>query len=201
MNAVFNRCFRHVLAVAALAMAASAQAANANAPRQALCKNALPFVAKEFASVLEPVRREGFCLEGDFNSDGKQDLFMVVKVLVEKVPAARIRTIHPFGFEKGGDKGRRQFLALHSTTSSQPSDWARYERLLLDGSNPVLVLRDNETGSDMERVGQGSQDVKELRVPRRQMRGEGILIGTVAVSAVLYWNGKSYIFHEDPAGP
>ncbi len=166
-----------------------------------MCKEAVPQVAKALAGVLEPVRRHGHCMSGDFNGDGRPDVLMVVKVLTAGAPAgANIKAIYPFHDKEGG-KGRLQFLALHSTAASKPADWLRYDRLLLDGASPILVLRHPEMASDMERVSQRSSEVAELQVPRRQMRGEAVLLGTEAVSAILYWNGKTYVFHEDPAGP
>ena len=70
-------------------------------------------MAKAYAGVLAPVRRDGHCLAGDFNGDGKPDVLMVVKVLVAQVPASSgIQAIPQFSAEPG-DKGRLQFLALH----------------------------------------------------------------------------------------
>ena len=77
----------------------------------------------------------------------------------------------------------------------------RYDKLLLDGGSPILVLRSEKMDSDMVRVTQRARIVKDLEVPRAEMRGEAISLGTEAVEAVLYWNGKTYVFHEDPAGP
>jgi len=187
--------------VLALAMQANAHAANAGLPRQDLCKDAVPLAAKAFAGVLEPVRSTGFCVTGDFNGDGKPDALMVVKVLVATAPAsAKLRAIYPFG-AKSADKGRRQFLALHSTPGSVAGDLAGYDKLLLDGDSPVMVLRHAEMASDMEVVTQRSKEIKELQVPRRQMRGEAVSLGMEAVPAILYWNGRTYVLHEDPSGP
>jgi hypothetical protein len=168
------------------------------------CKEALPYIAKEFAGVLEPIRRERHCLAGDFNGDGKLDVFVVVKVVTGKVPAAaRIKTILPFNFGATAtqEKGRLQFLVLHSTPSGAVRDWAHYDRLLLDGVSSVLVLRDEKTDSDMERITPASEEVKQLKLPKRAMHGDGVYLMTEAVQAIIYWNGKTYVFHEDPAGP
>jgi hypothetical protein len=55
--------------------------------------------------------------------------------------------------------------------------------------------------SDMERITQRSPALKELALPRRELHGEAVMLGTEAVTAILYWNGKTWVFHEDPAGP
>ena len=87
------------------------------------------------------------------------------------------------------------------TASSPLSAWARYDKLLLDGASPILVLRHADMASDMQRITARSPEVGELQLPRRRMRGDAVYLGTEAVSAILYWNGKKYVFHEDPAGP
>lgn len=197
------------LAIAGLALATGAQAAPADLLTRELCKEALPQVAAEFAGVLEPVRREGHCLAGDFTGDGKPDVLMVVRVLAAGAPAG-VKTIYPF-YDKEAGKGRLQFLALHakagnskagnSKAGDAQAGTPRYDRLLLDGGSPILVLRHKQMTSDMERVTQRSRVMKELQVPVRQVRGEAVLLGTEAVSAILYWNGKTYVLHEDPGGP
>lgn len=197
-----RRHYGHVLlfAVAAFAAAGSAQAAKTDVLTQEVCKSALPHVARTYAGLLEPVRHKGFCIAGDFNGDAKPDALMVVKVRGGKLAATTgIRTIYPF-FDEETPRDRMQFLALHSTPTSK-SDWSQYDKLLLDGGSPILMLDERDTESDMERVTRRSRDVKELQVPVRDMRGEGVSLQTQAVLAILYWNGKTYVFHEDPAGP
>lgn len=187
--------------IAVLGTTASAQAAAPDLLSEEMCKTALPQATAAFAGVLAPIQSKGHCIAGDFNGDGRPDVVMVVKVLVAKVSnVAGIRTIHPFHHERGG-AGRLQFLALHSTAGAAKGDWMRYDKLLLDGGSPILVLRSEKMDSDMERVTQRARIVKDLEVPRADMRGEAISLGTEAVEAVLYWNGKTYVFHEDPAGP
>lgn len=201
MNTPQNRYRAFLVTLIGLAMSAGAQAASPDLLSREVCKEALPQVASTLAGVLEPVRRAGHCIAGDFNGDGKPDVLMVVKVLAAGAPSgAAVRTIYPF-YDKEGAKGRLRFLALHSTPASGPADWLRHDRLLLDGESPILVLRHEETSGDLERVTRRSKEVTELRVPRRHMRGEAVLLGTEAVSAILYWNGKTWVFHEDPAGP
>lgn len=187
------------IAIAGLALAAGAQAAAPDLLTRELCKEALPQVAAEFAGVLEPVQRQGHCLAGDFTGDGKPDVLMVVRVLAAGAPAG-VKTIYPF-YDREAGKGRLQFLALHAKAGNAQADTPRYDRLLLDGGSPILVLRHGQMTSDMERVTQRSKVMKELQVPMRQVRGEAVLLGTEAVSAILYWNGKTYVLHEDPAGP
>ncbi|HEX8479490.1 MAG TPA: FG-GAP repeat protein [Telluria sp.] len=200
------RDFRHscrllAMTIAALSTTATAQAATPDLLSQEMCKTALPQATAAFAGVLAPIQRKGHCIAGDFNGDGKPDVVMVVKVLSAKLPTiAGLKTIHPFHHE-GIGAGRLQFLALHSTAGAAMGDWMRYDKLLLDGGSPILVLRAEKMDSDMVRVTQRARIVKDLEVPRAEMRGEAISLGTEAVEAVLYWNGKTYVFHEDPAGP
>lgn len=190
-----------IAGVAVLTLAAGAPASAADLISREICKEVVPLVARQYAATLQPIRREGHCMAGDFNGDGVPDVIMVVKVLVAKVPATiGIKTVNTFG-ASGGEKGRLQFLALHSRTSAADSRWENVDRLLLEGDSPILVLRREEMVSDMQRVTARSREVKELQVPRGAMRGEAIYLDTEAVSAVLYWNGKKYVFHEDPAGP
>ena len=201
MKTLRDCCRLLAMALALSSTVAGAQAAPPDLLSQEMCKTALPQVAAAFAGVLAPIQRKGHCIAGDFNGDGKPDVVMVVKVLVAKVPAtAGLQTLHPFHHE-GSGVGRLQFLALHSTATSAKGDWARYDRLLLDGGSPILVLRSEDMASDMVRVTQRARIVRYLAVPRAAMRGEAISLGTEAVDAVLYWNGKTYVFHEDPAGP
>ncbi len=189
-------------AIAALILAAGIPASAADLMSQEICKEVVPLVARQFAGTLQPIRREGHCMAGDFNGDGTPDVIMVVKVLVAKVPAnTGIKTVNTFG-DSGGGKDRLQFLALHSTSSVANAKWDKnYARLLLDGDSPILVLRREEMTSDMRRVTARSREAKELQVPRGAMRGDGVQLDTEAVSAILYWNGKKWVFHEDPAGP
>jgi hypothetical protein len=189
------------LAIAGATIAIGAQASAADPMSREICKQVVPSVGKQYAGILQPIAREGHCLAGDFNGDGKPDAIMVVKVLVGKVaPTTGIKTLPTF-WEQTHEKGRLQFLALHSTASAAASAWDKYDRLLLDGNSPILVLRREEMVSDMLRVTPRSREVKELQVPRKDMRGDGMHLDTEAVSAILYWNGKKYVFHEDPAGP
>ena len=188
-------------AIVAVGLAGSAHAAGADLLSQEMCKDVMPQVARAYAGVLDPVRRPGHCIAGDFNGDGKPDVIMVVKVLVAQLPAgAGVTTLYPFS-EKASAKGRLQFLVLHSTARSAQDDLARYDKLLLDGNSPIMVLRHADMASDMKRVTPRSPEIKELQVPARSLRGEAVYLGTEAVSALLYWNGKTYVFHEDPAGP
>lgn len=199
MNKLCN-CLRAV-AIAGATLVAGAQTWAADLMSREICKEVVPSVARQYAGILQPIAREGHCLAGDFNGDGKPDAIMVVKVLVGKVAATTgIKTLPTF-WEQAYGKGRLQFLALHSTAGSAPSAWEKYDRLLLEGESPILVLRREEMKSDMLRVTPRSREVTELAVPRKDMRGDGIHLDTEAVSAILYWNGKKYVFHEDPAGP
>lgn len=183
------------------AIMATAHGASIDAPSRAACQAAWAQAAPALAGVLEPVRRDGHCVAGDFNGDGKPDLLMVVRVLVARVPAAAgVKVTYPF-YDRDGEKGRLQLLALHSTPGAGGGEWGRYDKLLLDGSSPILVLRHADGAGDLRRVTRQSKEVKMLQVPVRRMRGEGVLLGTEAVDAVLYWDGKTYVLHEDPAGP
>jgi len=191
-----------VLALAALsapAYAVSVAPPTSTSPK--LCLDAVSYVAKSFAPVLVPATQPDRCLTGDFNGDGKADVILVTKVLADKLPAtSNVKTLHTFGAENTG-KGRLQFLALHSTSTSAAGEWAAYDKLLLDGDSPVLVLKHPDVENDLQRVSPRSKEVRELQAPSRKMKGDAVYLTTEAVSAILYWNGKSYVFHEDPAGP
>jgi len=190
-----------LLSLILCALGASAHGAQPATAGQHLCKDAAAHVAKTFTGVFAPDMRASHCRVGDFNGDGKPDVLMVVKVLVDKPPAtAGVKTLATFGTETAG-KGRRQFVALHSTSASAASEWPAYDKLLLDGMSPVLVLNHLDVGDDLQVVSPCSKEVRELQAPSRKMRGVGVSLTTEAVDALLYWNGKSYVFHEDPEGP
>jgi len=190
-----------LVAIAALSLIAGAPVLAADLMSREICREVVPLVAKQYAGTLQPIAREGHCMAGDFNGDGVPDVIMVVKVLVAKVPPkSGIKTVTTFG-KSGGETGRLQFLALHSTANSANTRWENVDKLLLDGDSPILVLRREEMKSDMQRVTARSREAKELQVPRGAMRGDGVQLDTEAVSAILYWNGKKWVFHEDPAGP
>jgi hypothetical protein len=198
-----NRYQARGTAVAALALAlgSHACAASPDLMSREMCKDMLPQVASAYAGILAPVQRAGHCLAGDFNGDGKPDVLMVVKVLVAKVPAVSgVKTLYTF-YSETARKGRLQFLVLHSKANSTTPELARYDKLLLDGESPILVLRHEDMTSDMERIGPRARAVKELQLSPRRMRGDAVLLGTEAVEAILYWNGTRYVLHEDPAGP
>jgi hypothetical protein len=161
----------------------------------------LPQVARAYAGILAPVQREGHCLAGDFNGDSKPDVLMVVRVLVDQVPPATgIKTVQAFGKDHAG-KGRLQFLVLHSKANWGMPAFALYDKLLLDGDSPIMAQNHEKMASDMERITPRSRAVRELQLAPRQMRGDAVFLGTEAVDAILYWNGKTYVLHEDPAGP
>ena len=189
-----------LIALAALATAPTIQAAGPDLLTRELCREVLPQVATAFAGVFAPVRRSGHCIAGDFNGDGKPDVLMVVKVLVDQVPpAAGLNILYPF-FNHQRGKGRLQFLASHAPADGT-TEWARYDRLLLDGGSPIMVLRYPDMASDMARITRRSPEVKALQLPPRALRGDAVHLGTEAVDAILYWDGKTYRFHEDPSGP
>jgi hypothetical protein len=190
-----------LLSLLLCALGTSASATQPAPSSQPLCKEAVAHVAKTFTGVFAPDTRASHCRAGDFNGDGKPDVLMVVKVLVDKPPAAAgVRTLPTFGAETAG-KGRRQFLALHSTAASAAPGWQAYEKVLLDGISPVLVLNHLDVGDDLQVVSPRSKEVRGLQAPARKMRGAGVYLTTEAVDALLYWDGKAYVFHEDPEGP
>ena len=204
MNTFRRRCAPFLTALVMLTLAASVHAAPDLITRE-ICKDAIPQVASAYAGILQPAGDASYCIVGDFTGDGRPDVLMVVKVLVAKVPASTgIQTIYPFSTKDhrgSADKGRLQFLALHATPASKMQPWTTADKLLLDGQSPILVLRDTEGASDLVRVTQRSRELKELQLSPRAMRNEGVMLGTEAVTAILYWNGKTYVLHEDPAGP
>lgn len=147
-----------ILALCALSV--SAHATVAPTPSQQLCQDAVAHVAKTYAGVFAPDKRASQCLAGDLNGDGKPDVLMVVKVLVDRPPAAaEVKLLPTFGAETSG-KGRRQFLALHSTSASTASQWSAYDKLLLDGISPVLVLNHLDVEDDLKLVGPRSHEVR-----------------------------------------
>jgi hypothetical protein len=191
-----------LVAMTGMAAMASSHAARPDVMTEAMCREAMPQVAKAFGGVLEPIRQGGYCVAGDFSGDGRPDVFMVVRVLVKKVAASTgIKSIYPF-FNKEGEKDRLQFLVLHAATNGDKStEWTQGDKFLLDGGSPILILEEQRMGEpDMKRIPQRSKAARELQVPQKNIKGEAVLLGTEAVQAIIYWNGKTYIFHEDPSG-
>ena len=179
-------------------------------------------LTRAFGTSVEAVTRfRPFYLTGDFNHDRAQDVLVVVRLKVrrERLPAG-VRVINPFGYgdvrgpnDSSSAPGPGAALAL-AVIHGGPGGWRTGDaaaRFLLAGGSPVLALNhERATSADpadarnlLELVPRA--DARKRRAyarmkPPAAARGDWVLVPTEAAEALIFWDGKTYRYVEDPEG-
>jgi hypothetical protein len=169
------------------------------------CASAKDEVARRFGTSLVPATKfKPYCLTGDFNGDHNVDAFMAVKIhslpknLAAIIPMYKTRPGERPNPDNYPAAGQYAYLALHST---RQNDWTGASIHLLGGSSPVMMMEpSSESGATMQKLPRHARLLRDLGVPASS-KGDGIVVPTVAVDAAIFWDGKTYQFYEDPAGP
>jgi hypothetical protein len=187
----------------------NAMAADKKTGSEKTCDSAKEELARRFGKALVPATGfKPYCLLGDFNGDRNADAFMAVKInslpknLSAIIPLYKPVPGEPPDPERDRDRypaaGQYAYLAMHS---AQQDGWAGASIYLIGGGSPVMMMSGYPEGQDMmEKFSRKAKHLRELEVPS-SIKGDGIVVPTEAVEAVIFWNGKTYLFHEDPAGP
>lgn len=199
-------------ALAALFVSFACADARAQTPAPAAELSAA--LRRAFGESVEPVTRfRPYHLTGDFNHDRAEDLFVVVRLKARRdaLPPG-VKVVNPFGYDDAGGNASPSlaFAVIHGG----PGGWRAGNaaaRFLLAGGSPVLILsHERATSVDVS----GTRNLMELvaRADARKRRsyarmklpasarGDWVLVGTEAAEALVYWNGTTYRYTEDPEG-
>jgi len=186
-----------------MASAISAQSSGA-----VVARDVQAAVNRAFGSSVELVTTfDPYYATGDFNGDFRVDLLAVVRVIGAQ--PERVRTINPYRYTRTNDEPvpALAFAIIHGAGNRGWSAASPQAVLLVRGGSPVSVMDDGRSRSsnvgDRRRLievwRRGNRRGRPSYLPRTA-RGDAIVLLTEAAEGVLYWNGVTYVWREDPEG-
>ncbi|MEP6569546.1 MAG: hypothetical protein ABJC10_07215 [Acidobacteriota bacterium] len=168
-----------------------------------------------FGSTVEAVTIfKPWYLTGDFNGDGAQDVLLAVRIKGHRSELpAEVKLLNPFS------RGAKPIFPANpvgdptlaiAIIHGGPSGWQSSVagKFLLFGESPILILENDRA---ISKYSEGQLRLMEIiskrgRRPRGAFRapaaarGDAILFGTEAADSMLYWDGKTYRWHELEGG-
>jgi hypothetical protein len=199
-----------LLAASLLTAIASAPAVAQSRPVRSEATNALRV---SFGSAAEAVTTfDPYYLKGDFNGDGVADFLIVIRITGRNVLAGEgVRIVNPFSASRktAPTPMDQQPLSLAIIHGARSGKTARpTEMFLLSGESPILILENDRATSGqtgdrkdlMQLIRKRGQHARGAPRAPTAARGDAILLGTEAADGILYWDGKTYRWHESEGG-
>ena len=163
-------------------------------------------------------------LLGDFNADGIQDLFAIVRLRAPKSELPKdVAVSNPFARDDeerlskdhSAEASTKPVLAFAIIHGAQSGGWSgshpQAKYLLLDTQSPVLALDAGRL--DPKASGAAAKLIELLPVREQRNRvasfgveltaieGDGVIAGTEAVDSLIYFDGTTYKWREEIEEP